>query len=228
MHKLDNIKLVFFDCDGVLTDDGWRKLDRVAIPDNVHAYWKSRYDDGKLTLDQWIEETQKTYLNFGLTRSFIQRLYKQININPEAIEIFRYLRMNMIKTAIISSGFELYVSRISEKLGANFFRVNTKLLFDTKGEFKGFEYLNPNAQEAKVNAVKDICLLLNIAVEETIFVGDSIVDLEAFKLTNHGVLYQMKEFEAHIEELEKYSWKKIKNLSEIKILLKNYESTART
>lgn len=219
MQKLDNIQLVFFDCDGVLTDDGWRKLDRIAIPDNVHAYWKSRYDDGKLTLDQWIKETQKTYLNHGLTRSYIQRLYQNIRINSEAPGIFKYLRENNIKTAIISSGFELYVSRIAQKLAADYFRVNTELLFNRKGEFEGFNYVNQNAQEAKVTYVKEICGSLNIPVNQTVFVGDSIVDLEAFKLTTHGVLYQMKEFEAHIEELEQYAWKKIKNLNEIKRLI---------
>lgn len=219
MQKLDNIRLVFFDCDGVLTDDGWRKLDRIAIPDRVHTYWKARFDEGKMTLDEWIEETQKTYLNHGLTRSYVQRLYSHIKINPQAPAIFKYLNERDIRTAIISSGFEQYVKNIAVKLEADFYRANTTLIFNKRGEFKKFEYVNRNALLAKVNAVNEICKLLDIPVNQTIFVGDSYVDLDAFKLTKHGVLYQMAEFEAHIEELEKYAWKKIKHLSEIKKLI---------
>src|SRR5207253_808774 len=116
-----------------------------------------------------------------------------------------------IKTAIISGGFELYVKKIAQELKADFFRANTTLIYDSAGNFKDFEYVIPDGRQAKVSSIKEICRTLKINEEQTIFVGDSLVDLEAFKFTQHGVLYQMTEFEAHIEELEKYAWKRISN-----------------
>jgi phosphoserine phosphatase len=47
-------------------------------------------------------------------------------------------------------------------------------------------------------------------------VGDSFNDVDAFKLTKHGVMYQSKD-----KTLKKVAWKRIKNLSELINLLEN-------
>lgn len=209
-------KLVFFDCDGVLTDDGWRRLDRLFIPREVHQQWQDQFNLGKLTLDQWMENVQVFFRDKGLSVDLIEKIYKSVRINPEAKGLFSYLRANNVVTAIISAGFKEYVEPIANKLHAKFYRANTKLVFDKKGFFKKFEYVYSDSPTAKVRAIQEICERYKTTPEKTLFVGDSLNDLKAFKLTRHGIMYQIKGYEFEIEELEKYAWKKIKHLHEIK------------
>lgn len=46
------------------------------------------------------------------------------------------------------------------------------------------------------------------------FVGDSVNDFKAFRLTGHGVLFRPRQ-----KEYEKFAWRAIDNLSEIKKLI---------
>lgn len=69
-------------------------------------------------------------------------------------------------------------------------------------------------QTAKVIQIREICPLLKVKPTETIFVGDSRNNLEAFKLTQHGILYKSKK-----EEYKKKAWKMIKGLIDLKKII---------
>ncbi len=213
------IKLVFFDCDGVLTEDGWHKLDSLMVHKKLDNKWKSEFNEKKLTLKNWIKNVTRIYRRKRLDRKLIVDIYKNIKINPQAPELFSYLKKKKIKTAIISSGFKYYVEPIAVRLEVDFWRANTSIVFDRNDVFKKFEFLIDDDHLGKVLPTNQICKDLNISLEETMFVGDSFNDIDAFELTKHGVLYQMKEFKTKTQKLKKYAWKKIKNLAEVKKLL---------
>lgn len=212
-------KAIFFDCDGVLTAEGWHKLDSLMIPAKLDKKWKNEFNENRLTLENWVKNVTIIYRKKKLDRNLISRIYENIKINPEAPDLFAYLRKKKIKTAIISSGFKYYVEPVAVKLGADFWRANTSIIFDENDIFKKFESLIDDDHLAKVLPMNNICKDLNISLEETMFVGDSFNDIDAFELTKHGVIYQMREFETDTKDLEKYAWKKIKHLSEIKKLI---------
>ncbi len=209
-------KAVFFDCDGVLTDDGWHKLDSLFVPEDLDRKWKDEFNKNKLTVENWIKNSSIFYQKSKLDRNLITKIYENVKINPEAPGLFAYLKKKGIKTAVISNGFKYYVEPVATTLEADFWKTNTSIIFDENDVFKKFEFLIEDGHLAKVLPMNNICKNLNIGLEETMFVGDSFADIDAFELTKHGVLYQMKEFETDTKELEKHAWKKIKNLSEIK------------
>lgn len=208
-------KLVFFDCDGVLHPDiTWTRLHRaVGLPEELRVQWFNEYYSGKISHTQWLTNIENYYLKRNLTRSFFEKTLTGFEINPEAFPLIDYLREKKIKTAVISGGIDYYVKPIARELGFDFWRANYTFSFDKKGKFKRIDYRG-DEEKMKIAGIKEICQRLKIKPTQTIFVGDSINDREAFKLTKHGVLYKTED-----DFLRKIAWKTIKNLSEIKDLL---------
>lgn len=208
-------KLVFFDCDGVLnSDESWVRLHRaVGIPEELDNRWFNEYFSGKISQARWIKNIESYYSQRGLTRSLFEKTLSGFKIDLEAHPLIDYLKERKIKTAVISSGIDFYVRPITQELGLNFWRANYTFDFDGKGKFKRINYRG-DEEKVKTDDIREICQRLKIKPTQTIFVGNSLNDREAFKLTKHGVLYKTED-----DDLKKIAWKTIKNLSEIRGLL---------
>lgn len=209
------MKIVFFDCDGVLIFGiPWGQMElALGISEKTTAeLWKSYYS-GKISFKKWNDITEEFYREKKLTKSIYIDNMKKYSINPEARQIIKYLKSQKIKIAIISSGTDTYVKEVAKKLKVNYWRANYRFLFDKKGRFFRMEY-GIEDPKAKVQEVKEICKKLKISPTESIFVGDSDNDIAAFKFTKHGVLYKSKN-----ENHKKLAWKTIENLLEIKDII---------
>lgn len=210
-------KLVFFDCDGVILIGKfpWYHLHRaggVSI-EQAKEWWDAHYA-GKLIHQKWIKNIEEIYIKNGVDYPLFKETLSHYEINPEIYPLIKYFKQRKIKTAMISSGIDEYVKPVAEKLGFDLWRVNYNFAFEKNGKLKKISYIGID-NKVKTYQIKEICQKLKIKPTETLFVGDSINDLEAFKLTKHGVLYKTKWNDCY----EKYAWKVIKNLIEIKDIL---------
>lgn len=211
------IKLVFFDCDGVILIGTipWYRLHRAGGVSRKQARkWWDAYYAGKLSHEQWFKNIRETYTKNGMNRSLFKESLACYEINPEVYPLIGYLKQKKIKTAIISSGIDEYVKPVAEKLGIDLWRANYNFTFEKNGKLKKINYVGVD-EKVKTYQIKEICQKLKIKPTETFFVGDSINDLEAFKLTRHGILYKTEKNDGY----EKFAWKTIKNLGEIKDIL---------
>ncbi len=210
-------KIVFFDCDGVLLIGKipWRRLHRIGgiSSEQGRKWWNAHYS-GKLKHQQWIKNIEEVYIKNGMNKTIFKETLNHHEINPEIYPLLDYLKKRKIKTAIISSGIDEYVKSVAQKLKFDFWRSNHSFSFNRKGELKKINYFGID-EKVKPYQIKEICQKLKIEPKETLFVGDSINDLEAFKLTGHGVLYKTKEN----DDYEKFAWKVIRDLREIKEIL---------
>jgi HAD superfamily phosphoserine phosphatase-like hydrolase len=159
-----------------------------------------------------MENIQQTYIKNGMSYSLFKETLAYHEINPQIYPLLKYLKKNKIKTAIISSGIDEYVNPVAKELGIDLCQTNYTFSFDRKGKLQKINYLSSD-QESKVIQIKEICRQFGIKPTETLFVGDSINDLKAFKLTKHGILYKRG---YNDRRYKKYAWKTIKNLEEIK------------
>lgn len=169
------------------------------------------YYSGKIKFDDWIKNIESTYKKARLTKEkYIEIIdVKNYQINEEAESLIRYLKDKKYEIAIISSGSPEYVSAVANHFGIKYFRVNTILVFDEKGRFERLDTFGEDP-DVKANQVKEICDLIRVEPEETVFVGDSDNDLKAFEYTKHGILYGSNQ-----PELEKFAWKRAEDLREI-------------
>ena len=207
--------IIFFDCDGVLVSDPlWPKLHKtIGLNDDLDKKWWDEYYGGVITNEQWVKNVADFYRKKKLDKKLFEKVLSEIKFNPEAFEIFNYLKEQKILTAIISSGIDYYIKKVAKVLNPDYWRANATFHFDKKGLFTHWDYLTDD-NRTKVIQVNEICEELKIKPTETIFVGDTDNDLEAFKLTKHGVLYKGKN-EKHIE----FAWMTIDNLMEIKDII---------
>lgn len=206
---MKKFKIIFFDCDGILTFGSlYERLNKVAkVPEDLDKKWLDGYYQGKLSFALWLKYID-SYYQKNLTYELFRKNLQRFSFNKEAIELIKYLKVIKIKTAIISSGVDYYVGKVAKKLGIDYWRSNSHLVFDGN-KFVRTGYTNEDPK-AKVEQIKEICKILNVRPTDTMFVGDSANDILAFKLTKHGVLYRTNN-----KEYEKYAWKKVKNLKEI-------------
>ena len=208
-------KIAFFDCDGVLSlGNTWLELHKsVGISAEKNFQWRSQFYKGEITWEQWFENIEPYYRQSNLRRKDFSRVLNKILINQEANKLFKGLKKFGMKTAIISGSVDQHVERISKHLGTDMWRANTSIKYDENGFFERFVNVSDELQ-AKEIFIKEICSGFKVKPTETFFVGDSINDSAAFRLTQHGILYKNIGRPEDIE-LEKYAWRKIDNLIQI-------------
>lgn len=207
------IKIIFFDCDGVLTFGSvWEKLeDILQLDKNETSKWVKEYYSGKISFKEWERRVENAYKQAGLTKLQLQKVLEKIEFNPDALDFLKWLNKHHpeIKKGIVSSSVHCYIEKVAEKLKLDFWRANSKLIFDEKGFF---QKIKSYAEDpiAKVLHVKEICKLYKVNVRNTIFVGDSYNDIEVFKYTGRGILYKTRD-----PKLEKFATKRIESFSEL-------------
>lgn len=208
---------VFFDCDGVLIfGNPFERLNvAVGISAEQDQAWFAEYYEGKLTYQQWTENLEACYRQAHLTKGRFEEIMdvSKYALNDEAVELLSHLHSKNVKTAIISSGIDYYVSRVAEMLEIPHWKCNAIFHFDKQGNFKRMENIAEDPQ-AKVIQLRELCQQLDLNPEQVIYVGDSANDLMAFETTKHGLLYRTEN-----PEYERKAWKKIDSLLEIKEII---------
>lgn len=205
-------KIIFFDSGGVLIfGNPWVKLaEAVDMPLDLDQKWIDQYYDGRLTFQQWNANVENFYINARLDRKTFEKVldFKNYTFNEEAAELIKYIRDKGYQTAIVSSDTDYFIGRIAKHYGIDIFKANCHFVFDESGLFKKREYISSDP-EAKVVQINEVCKKLDINPEETIFIGDSINDSQAFQHTKHGIMY------GNHPQLAKFAWKTVQDLREI-------------
>jgi len=209
------LKLIFFDCDGVLTlGNSWVKLHKiVGLSKGLDEELYSAHVEGRITVYDWSKKVEKFYKSQQFTKDTLEKIISTIQINPEAKDLVTFLHLQHIPIAIISGSFDVYTKYVADTLGISIWKANYSFTFNKDGSLLKINAMG-DEKLTKVNDVKNICQQQSINPEETLFIGDSFNDIEAFKLTKHGVLYKSDQ-----PEFKKYAWKTITHLQEIKKLI---------
>ncbi len=220
------VKIVFFDCDGILLfGNPWAKIAKaVALPAGLDLKWYLDYYDNKLSFDQWNKNIEDYYKKGGLNRKTYYEIldFKNYTINKDGKALVEYLKNKGIEIAIISSGSKDYVSKVARHFGIKYWRANITVVFDKNDMFVKFKCVDEDPK-AKVVEIKSLCKMLNIFPQDSLFIGDAYNDMDAFKFTKRGVLYKTKD-----PKLEKLAFKKIDNLLEIIDIIESINEEKKT
>ena len=213
MNEPENdIKLVVFDVDGTLADyNSWPMLHElfgfsVEEDKRLYAEWKT----GALTYKEWMDVIEVFYKTHPRSRLEIETLFSNIQLNDGVAEVVPLLSKKY-RLAIISSGVGDYVEGIAKRLAITDVHAYCSLVYDDNGDFKTFQYhTDLTEKEAKVVAIKELCLKYNLTPNQIAFVGDSFNDSEAFAFTGRGIQYTDRE-----PRLRPLSWKHIEHMTEL-------------
>ena len=183
-------KLIAFDMDGVIF-----KGTNFWI--NVHK--------GFGTLEEGIRLTEK-YLHNDydkLVEEVVVKLWrgrdakpycKQVNslkYLPGVKETFDYIKNKGLLTAIVSASSIDVARRVQRDFGVDYLFANEMIIRD--GKVTG-EFIWPigAGKERKAKIIRDLCSDLGISTQEVIYVGDSELDIEAFKEVGLSIAFNSK------------------------------------
>lgn len=195
---LNKYKLIAFDVDGTLIDCPtrqviWQLLNcHFGGDPTVNARHFAAYMRGEMTYAEWVALDVELWRRAGATREdIIEVITKQLTPVTGAQETLLALKERGYKLAVISGTLDLTL----EILFPNhpFSEVYTnRLWFDAQGHIAGWE-ATPYDMEGKAQALREIAARWQVPLEQTVFVGDNINDLQVMKIAGLAVAFEPKD-----------------------------------
>ncbi|MGC8620668.1 MAG: HAD-IB family phosphatase [Caldisphaera sp.] len=216
---MNNIKLVVFDVDGVLTNvkSSWEFLhEYFDVADKAKEYYK-KFEKGEIDYMEWMRLDTSLWIDKNNGKLKIEELVKilsKIPVRDEIKDVSICLHKNKKTIALLSGGIDILVNRIADIIGAEIWMANEL-------EFNKFGYLVPGGLPMvgtnKEKALMRILQYLNVEPQETMYVGDSKWDYNAMIKVGYPVLF------GNDESLLNISKYKISNLNQICDIIKKIE-----
>ncbi|MEM2870790.1 MAG: HAD-IB family phosphatase [Thermoplasmata archaeon] len=173
---VSGIKLVIFDCDGVLadTDSSWEFVHRAFGTDNTSslvAYLNGEIDDAefiKRDVRLWLEREGRVHI------SRIRKILDGVPLIPGAKEAVQRLKKSGVRTAIVSAGIETLTGRVARECGVDM-NLSNSLETDHEGFLTGEGVVVVPLRD-KGSVVRRILKDLGLERAECAAVGDSSLD----------------------------------------------------
>lgn len=187
--KIEQIKLVLFDMDGVLTDtlSSWRFIhDHFGVSNehSVRAYISGEIDDMEFIrrdVDLWRKEGKLIHSDR------LKDLLRQIPLMAGAKDCIQTLHDKGIETAIVSAGLDTLAIRVAEELGIEHVYANG-ITTDETGYLTTEGILRvPLIEKDKV--VLKISEDLKVSRDHMAAVGNSCYDLPMLQMVSLGVAF---------------------------------------
>lgn len=206
-------KLIAFDVDGTLIEaELWGRLNAVLdVPKERGREIFHEYLHGQVDYRTCISNLAHLWVQSGKRKEDILSVLHDFKLVPHAETTVAYLK-NSYHLALISSGFDLYVAEVAERLSVPHAYFYGTFMFNETEQLVDINFLSERTEiEAKVDAIKDLQKRYRLEPNEIMFVGDSKNDIGAFEYTGRGVLIGEGN-----EDLRRNAWKQINSLDEIK------------
>ncbi|MFQ6073541.1 MAG: HAD family hydrolase, partial [Methanosarcinales archaeon] len=203
-------KLIAFDMDGTLVKGGtWVKVHKhyktLPIGDKNLLYYNSGLIDYKefmrRDIASWIESRGKIHI------SEIENILSNFEIMPNAEFTIRELRKKGFITAVVSSGIDILAKKVSKRLNIDYVIANG-LATDNDGYLTGEGIFGVDPYKKNL-ALEDLSNKLQIDLENTIAIGDSIYDKNFLKCAGLGIAYNPDEELKKIADIVIYDLKEV-------------------
>lgn len=209
-----SIKMVCFDLNKTLIEENtWYELNQamgMTVEEDQKLF--DLYEVGKLSYIDWQKELEKIYIEKGkATRQNIEKIVFGYSYMKGAQDLIRYLKKQDYIVSIISGSVDMLVNRVVEELGMDCGEANNSFEFDKNGYLSELICLGEDTT-VKVKLLRKICRRYGISETETVCVGDGDNDREIFMVTGKGITFKGS-------RIEKYAWKIVNNLNDIKMIL---------
>lgn len=195
-------KLVCFDVDGTLIDNvkfSWQIFhDYFQTDRHKREDAKNKFFNGQITYREWAEHDINLWKERKAKKHDFFRAIEHLNLMPGAMETLKELKKHRIKLAIISGSLNILVEKFIPDYKDFFDDVFiSSIYFDENGDIARVDATEYD-MEGKATALKIIAGREGLSLEECVFVGDYLNDLQIIKDAGLGIA-----FNAEDEELRK-------------------------
>jgi len=199
---INNIKMIFFDMDGVIFDitgynesgkkvaiSAWNAVFDQAGIYREHERLKEMFIKGEFpSYMEWTDEACRVLQKHGLTR---EKFIKIINSRPlmnGAEETFIELKKRGYKTAVITGSFKALAERAQGLLGIDYIIAHCDLVFNENGSLKQW-FLIPCDFDEKMRYLNKLAKELNLNPSQCAFIGDEVNDIPIFKKVGLSIAF---------------------------------------
>ncbi len=174
------LRLVVFDCDGVLADVGssWERVHSSFGTDNsasLAAYLRGEIDDAEFIrrdVRLWLQREGRVHI------SRVRRVLDEVPLVPGAREAVGELRRRGVRSAIVSAGLEELTGRVARECGIDI-NLSNSLVTDRHGYLTG-EGVVRVPLRAKGLVVRGLLSELGLEGAQCAAVGDRVLDSSMF------------------------------------------------
>ncbi|MEP1538996.1 MAG: phosphoserine phosphatase SerB [Paracoccaceae bacterium] len=159
-----------------------------GVGDHVRGI-TARAMNGELDFDGAVRERVGLMKGLGAEK-IDQVLAERITMMPGGDVLLATMRANGAYTALVSGGFTMFTAAVAKQLGFHENRANTLIVKD--GVLTGEVGMPILGREAKVEALNEITLRLDLQARDVIAVGDGANDLGMLGLAGSGVALHAK------------------------------------
>ena len=133
---------------------------------------------------------QRVALLKGLTVQQLEQLYNSLPLTPGATELVRILQHLNYKIAIVSGGFQFFISRLKEKYRLDYGFANQLQIQGGKvtGEVEG-EIIDA---QAKANILASLAEQEGLSLQQIVAVGDGANDIHMLAKAGLGIAFNAK------------------------------------
>ncbi|MBD3252807.1 HAD-IB family phosphatase [Candidatus Pacearchaeota archaeon] len=205
------IKLVFFDMDGTIFNNGlkdsfgntapstWtvlaRHLGKQALEEEEQTKIKWTNKEYKGYLD-WMDDTIKIHKKYGLTKDFFFKVINSIPYFDGVKETMEILKKNNITLCMISGSFKEMANRAIEDSGFRHVFAACEYFWDENNKLKEWNLL-PCDYEGKVDFMRLVMLEHGLGKNECAFVGDGRNDIPLAQVVGTSICFNgAKELQA--------------------------------
>ena len=179
--------MTVFDLDGTLTRERsiWEYIHkRLGKWYGFAENYQKKFLAGEISYDEFCERDARVWR--GMRVGDLVEIAKTVPFHPGVDELVKYLKNNGLKLALVSSGLSILSDWVHERFGFDY-SISNDLLHENgilTGKVKIQVY---NDQKAKW--VKRILKQFGVRPEETIAIGDSVGDLEMFRVVGFSIAF---------------------------------------
>jgi phosphoserine phosphatase len=183
------VELVCFDMDGVLIDVGssWVMIHKhfgVQNEASLRAYLNGEFDDKefiKRDAALWLRQKPK------LSRADFEHIFREPPFMPGVENTLETLHAEGIEVAIVSGGVDIMAESVARRLRIPRVSANG-FVYDREGHITG-EGIVRTPLNDKAAAVVRFAKELDIPLERTLSVGNSLPDVSMFEVTGRSIAF---------------------------------------
>jgi phosphoserine phosphatase len=187
MKENSLFRLAIFDLDGTLTRERsiWEYIHRRL--DKWYGFaeeYQKKFLAGEISYEQFCERDAQVWR--GMRLEELIEIAKTVPFHPGVDELMKYLKNKGLKLALVSSGLSILSNWVHERFGFDY-SVSNDLLHEEgilTGKVKIQVYY-----DRKAEWVRKILDQYKVEPEESIGIGDSVGDLEMFRVVGFSIAF---------------------------------------
>jgi phosphoserine phosphatase len=187
--KRKNLKLVFFDMDGVL-------LDTVSSWKYIHEYFGTTnersimpYLRGDIDYLEFIRRDVSLWKTNGkaVKKATIEKILYSIPLIKGVEDCISFLKEHEVRTAIVSAGLDILAGKVAADIGIDYAFAN-EVKVGSDGRLTGEGVLHVELMQ-KDKIVKDLVQKLHLSLDACAAVGNSCFDIPMLEACGLGIAF---------------------------------------